>query len=78
VQADLTQANLEEADLREAHFENVKIGTFKVRGALTDSVHPGGVETQLAAQANKEQEEFKRRMNEPSSDDAPELPLLPS
>jgi uncharacterized protein YjbI with pentapeptide repeats len=58
--ADLTEANLTEADLRNSHFEKVSIGTFRLRGALTQGINPEGVQKKLSELAKKEDEDHHR------------------
>lgn len=63
-EAELTQADFDEANLSGSTMEAVKLGTFRVRGALTHGIVPKQAQESLAATAKEQQEEWDRRMNE--------------
>jgi uncharacterized protein YjbI with pentapeptide repeats len=70
-EVELAQADLEQADLRGALYENVHLGTFRVRGALVSRVQPDAARKELSAHAKKQEEEHRRHMGEPEPADAP-------
>jgi uncharacterized protein YjbI with pentapeptide repeats len=61
IRSRLTQADLAEADLTGALLDEVEIGTFSVRGALTDGIHPKETQRELAAIAKKQAEDYNRQ-----------------
>ncbi len=61
--SELTQANIIGANLCGAIFINVKLGTFKVHGALTNGVEPLEARKLLAEAAKEKPEPWRHQSN---------------